>query len=419
MLPAPVKLAAALAPRPRLAKARPERDKTDPEAFRTEGSAMYRKGTDARVSFAELFFDLVFVYAITQVSHYLLYHYSPRGALEATLLFLALWWNWIYATWVLNRLDPEHLAVRGLLFALMALGLYVAMALPDAFGDRAMVFALGVVAMNLARTVFVLVTGWREEMLRRTYQRILIWFGLSAPFWIGGALADGDARLWLWIVALGIEYLAPAVSFRVPGMGGDPTANWPVKGGHMAERCALFVIICLGETLLVSGATFAGMEWTGEGHLAFLSSVAASLAMCWVYFNIGHRRGAHQIETSSDPGRLARLGYTYAHLPIVAGVVLSAVGCDLAIAHPGDAATWGAAASLIGGPALFLAGNLWFKHLSAPVRPVSHLAGLILCAVAFVAAPALTLATMSLTAAAILALVAAWEHRVAPTTAHP
>ena len=98
--------------------------------------------------------------------------------------------------------------------------------------------------------------------------------------------------------------------------------------------------------------------------------------------------------------------------------MLSAVGCELAIAHPGDAATWGAAASLIGGPALFLAGNLWFKHLSAPVRPVSHLAGLVLCAVAFVAAPALSLVTLSLVAAAILAAVAAWEHRIAPKAAH-
>jgi low temperature requirement protein LtrA len=380
---------------------------------------MFRKEADSRVSFAELFFDLVFVYAITQVSHYLLHNYSPRGAVEATLLFLALWWNWIYATWVLNRLDPEHLAVRGLLFVLMALGLYVSMALPEAFGDRALVFALGSVAMNMVRTLFVLVSGWSEPMTRRTYLRILVWIGLSAPFWIGGALAGGDLRLWLWIVALVIEYVAPALSFRVPGMGGDPTTNFPVNGGHMAERCALFVIICLGETLLVSGATFAEMTWTGEGHLAFLTSVAASIAMWWVYFNIGHRRGAHQIETSSDPERLARLGYTYAHLPIVAGVVLSAVACELAIAHPGDAATWGAAASLIGGPALFLAGNMWFKHLSAPVWPVSHLAGLILCAVTFVAAPALSLVTLSLVAAAILAAVAAWEHRIAPTAAHP
>lgn len=380
---------------------------------------MFRKDTDARVSFVELFFDLVFVYAITQLSHHLLYHYSARGAAETTLLFLALWWNWIYATWVLNRLDPEHLAVRGLLFALMALGLYLSMALPDAFGERAMVFALCSVGMNMLRTLFVLASGWRDGMTRRTYLRILIWFGFSAPFWIGGALAEGDARLWLWLVALVIEYIAPALSFPVPGMGGDASTNWPVKGGHMAERCALFVIICLGETLLVSGATFAGTDWTGPGHLAFLSSVAASIAMWWVYFNIGHRRGAHQIETSADPGRLARLGYTYAHLPIVAGVVLSAVGCELAIAHPGDAATWGVAASLIGGPALFLVGNMWFKHFSAPVRPVTHLAGLVLCAVAFVAAPALSLVTLSLVAAAILVTVAAWEHRIAPTAAHP
>lgn len=374
-------------------------------------TSLHRAEGDHRVGFAELFFDLVFVFAVTQVSHHLLHHYDVPGAVQATLLFLAIWWVWIYTTWVLNRLDPERPAVRGLLFAMMAAGLYVSMAIPAAFGERALVFALAFVAMNLGRTLFMLAVCRGDPQLRRTYLLILIWFLASAVFWVAGALVPASLRLAVWGVALGLEYLGPAAGFFVPGIGRDTSADWRVRGGHMAERCGLFVIICLGETLLVSGATFADAAWTTGGHAAFLASVAATVAMWWVYFHIGYHRAAHQIETSDNPGRLARLAFTYAHIPIVAGVVLAAVGAERAIAHPADPGTLAEAAALIGGPALFLAGNAWFKRISGRIVPLSHLVGLGLCAGAALLAPAFGLLGLSLAAAAILALTALWEHR--------
>lgn len=374
-------------------------------------TTLLRAGENHRVGFAELFFDLVFVFAITQISHHLLYHYDLRGALESALLFLAIWWVWIYTTWVINRLDPERGAVRGLLFALMALGLYVSMAIPDAFNDRAAVFALAFVAMNVGRTVFMLAVARGDDpRLQGTYLRILIWFLVAAVPWIAGAFGPDAARLPLWALALAIEYIGPSVGFVVPGMGRDMTSNWAVKGAHMAERCGLFVIICLGETLLVSGATFADMTWTAAGHTAFLASVAGSVAMWWVYFHIGHRRATHQIETSDDPGRLARLAFTYAHIPIVAGIVLSAVGAERAIAHPGDPGSLAEAASAVGGVALFLAGNAWFKRISGRIVPLSHLAGLGLCAALALLSPALPLLALSIAASGVLAVTALWEH---------
>jgi low temperature requirement protein LtrA len=368
------------------------------------------RDADTRVGFAELFFDLVFVFAITQVSHLLLHHYSLAGALETALIFLAIWWVWIYTTWVLNRLDPERIEVRGLLFALMAAGLFLSMTIPQAFGERGLTFALAFIAMQLGRSLFMFAVSKGNALLRGTYLRIVIWFCASAIFWIAGALADPHhGRLQLWVIALAIEYAGPLTGLYVPGLGRDTTTNWTVKGGHIAERCGLFVIICLGETLLVSGATFSGMEWTTPGTVAFLSSLAGAIGLWWVYFHVGFRRGAHQIEHSEDPGRLARLAFTYAHIPIVAGIVLTAVGAERSIAHPADPANLAEAASVLGGVALFLAGNGWFKRISGRNFPLSHLVGLGLCVALLFALPWMNLLALNIASTTILVLVAIWE----------
>lgn len=365
-----------------------------------------------RADFVELFYDLVFVFAITQVSHTLLYHYSFIGAVETALLFLVVWWVWIYTTWVLNLLDPEVFPVRMLLFGMMGAGLFMSMAIPTAFADRGLVFAGAYVAIQLGRSLYMLRVVWAEPMRRHTYYRINGYFLVSAIFWVaGGLVADPGIRLALWIVALGVEYLGPLLSYRVPGFGSDRTRNWSVSGAHMAERCGLFVIICLGETLLVSGATFAKMEWTLVGVLAFLSAASGTAAMWWVYFHIGHRRGAHQIEHAQDTGAIARRSFTYYHIPIVAGIVLAAVGAERAIAHPEDLASLKEGASIIGGLALFLFGNGLFKKASAQWFPLSHLAGLGLCALVFAFGPWMTLLAQNSLAALILVLVAVWENR--------
>lgn len=369
------------------------------------------RGSDERVGFAELFYDLVFVFAITQVSHLLLHHYTLAGAAETLFLLLAVWWVWVYTTWVTNRLDTDTLAVRALLFAMMAAGLFLSMAIPQAFGARGLVFAVAYSAMQIGRSLFVWVSASGDAPLRRTYMRILLWFLASALFWIGGGLAHHETRLVLWGIALALDYLGPMAGFFVPGMGRDVSTNWAVRGGHMAERYGLFVIICLGETLLVSGATFAEVEWSAAPTLAFLGAVAGTIGMWWVYFHIGHRRGTHQIEHSADPGRLARLAFTYLHFPIVAGVVLSAVGSELAIAHPDGHAHWPEVAALVGGVALFLGGNGLFKWVSAPNFPLSHMVGLGLCALLAAVSPWLLLWQVNALAAAVLAVVAVWESR--------
>lgn len=372
-----------------------------------------------RVGYGELFYDLVFVFAITQVSHYLLYHYTPLGAVQTGLLFLAVWWVWIYTTWVLNWLDPETFPVRMLLFGMMGAGLFLSMAVPEAFAERGLIFALAYVIMQLGRTLYMLRIVWPQQIRRQTYFRITSYFVLSAIFWVLGAMVhEPDTRLMLWAIALGIEFLGPVVSYRVPGFGADASTNWQISGAHMAERCGLFVIICLGETLLVSGATFAEMDWTGPGLLAFLSSVLGTGGMWWVYFHIGHRRGAHQIEHAENSGAIARRSFTYYHIPIVAGIVLAAVGAERAIAHPEHLASLAEGASIVGGLILFLFGNGIFKGASANNFPLSHWIGLGLSVLLLATGPWMTLLAQNALAALILIVVAVWEQKSLSGSAH-
>lgn len=363
-----------------------------------------------RVAFVELFYDLVFVFAITQLSHVLLHHFTPLGAVETLLLLLAVWWVWIFTTWALNWLDPEAFPVRVMLYASMLLGLFMSMSIPEAFGGRGLAFALAFAAMQVGRSLFtVWVLKRAAPESARNFQRISAWMAASGVLWIAGGLAAPEARLYIWIVALAIEYLGPVFAFRTPGLGRSETIEWNVIGGHIAERCGLFVIICLGETLLVSGATFAEVPWTATNLAGFLADFVSSVAMWWVYFNIGHERAAHLIEHHADPGRVARLAFTYAHIPIIAGIVLSAVASELIIAEPGHHVTAGQAAAIVGGPALFLAGNAWFKAVTGRFVPLSHLAGLGLLAATAALSPALTLLGQGALAAAVLVVVALWE----------
>jgi low temperature requirement protein LtrA len=173
-----------------------------------------------RVTYAELFFDLVFVFAVTQISHTLLGRFTPLGVLQTTLLFLAVWWVWVYTSWVTNWLDPERTPVRILLFLLMLGGLVLSTSIPKAFESRGLWFAIAYAAMQVGRTAFLLASiPPSQPSLQRNALRMLAWLSASAVFWIAGGIAEGQSRLVLWGVALGIEYLSPAARFWIPKYG--------------------------------------------------------------------------------------------------------------------------------------------------------------------------------------------------------
>ena len=364
----------------------------------------------SRVTYAELLFDLVFVFAVTQVSHTLLANFTPLGALQTTMLLLSVWWVWVYTCWITNWLNPELTPVRLLLFVLMLGGLVLSTSIPMAFTSRGLWFALAYAAMQVGRTLFWLVSTPRERAsARMNAVRILVWLSTSAIFWIAGGFAQGYARLVLWALALGIEYISPAVRFWIPKYGASSVADWYVEGGHMAERCAGFIIIALGESIVVTGATFADLNWTREVVVAFLSSFVASLAMWWIYFDKGARAGSELISNSSQPGRLARLAYTYLHLPIVAGIILSAVADDLVLWHPLGQPDARTVLSAVGGPLLFLIGTSLFKHTVRGFLQLSHGVGIIALVGLTYFARDLSPLALSILTTLVLIVVAAWE----------
>ena len=375
-----------------------------------------------RVTFVELFFDLVFVFAITQLSHLLLQNLSIWGAAQTLLLLLGVWWVWIYTSWATNWADPDTVPVRMMMLTLMIAGLILSVSLPEAFESRGLSFACAYVFMQVARSLFMM---WalkpHSTANYRNFQRITIWFCLAAVLWLAGAFLDGGQRFIAWAAALAIEFVSPALSFWVPGLGRSATADWNIEGGHMAERSGLFIIICLGESILVTGATFAQLPYASATIAAFTVAFIGSVAMWWLYFDIGAGRATHLIEKSSDPGRIARTAYTYVPIVIVAGIVVSAVADELILAHPLGHTEAAAAMAIIGGPALFILGNLLFKYVTSGWPPLSHMAGLGLFGVLALGALHISPLVLATCAAAILVIVAVWERislRHTRATAH-
>jgi low temperature requirement protein LtrA len=177
----------------------------------------------------------------------------------------------------------------------------------------------------------------------------------------------------------------------------------------MAERCALFIIIALGESVVVTGATFAEIAWTATTLCAFAVALLGSIAMWWIYFHIGVHLGSKTISHSDDPGRLARLAYTYLHLPIVAGIVIAAVGDELLLAHPDGHADLKAVLNMIGGPLLFLIGTILFKHSIRHRWQLSHIIGIATLLALAPFAQLLSPLLLSATTTAIMLVVGAWE----------
>jgi len=345
-----------------------------------------RRGGHAQVANIELFFDLVYVFAITQIALFMRSHADAIGLVQAALLFAAVWWAWIYTAWGTNWANPDTVPVRLMLVAAMLASLIMAVVLPHAFDSRsaALVFAAAYCALQVGRSGFIVIAMLHDSPSgARNMARVTAWFGYALPLWLGGALAGpGAAQVAAWAAALAIEYTGPFALFRTPWLGRSSGADWDISGSHMAERASLFVLIALGEGIVVTGTAFAGAAGDRAAVLALLACFANSALLWWIYFDLGAERGARHIAQSDNVGRIARNAYTYLHMPIVGGVVATAVADAGLMAAPGAAAT----PALIGAGGLgmiaYLAALALFKRASSPRGnpPLSHLVGLALLA---------------------------------------
>jgi low temperature requirement protein LtrA len=312
---------------------------------------------EQRATFFELFFDLVYVFAVTQLSHHLLENLTWAGAAEAALMLVAVYWAWNYTTWMANWFDPETVPVRLILTYVMLGSLLMAVAIPGAFGDRSVLFAASYAALQIGRNAFVVAVTPRGAF-NQNFRQILLWSVVSAPLWIAGGLAGGALRWPLWLAALGLDLAAPLARYWVPGAGPTPMSQWEVDGRHFAERFQLFVIIALGENVVLAGVTASDTGLGGAVVVALGVALVASTALWWLYFGQLAGSTARLISRSGtdESGQIGRDVYTYLHLPIVAGIVLAAVGLELVIAHPDHDLHLAGAVVTLGGPALYLLG---------------------------------------------------------------
>lgn len=388
------------------------------EATTTASSASHhpllrhRDGHHARVTYEELFFDLVYVFAVTQLSHGLLHHLTAFGVVETLILWFAVWLGWQYTCWVTNWFDPETPRIRGMLFVTMLFGLGMAASIPQAFGDRGLVFAGAYVAMQVGRTAFIALQLPAGHPLAPNYRRMLGWVSISAVFWIAGAFAQHETRALFWLIAVLCEYISPMFGFALPGMGCSHTREWTIEGGHLAERCQLFVIVALGETVLASGATLGdAASWNVPVVLALLATFIGTLAMWWLYFGTSSKDATAAITRSDDPGRIGAY-FHYVHAILIAGVIASAVGSDLVLAHPHAHPTTAQIAVLLAGPAIYLLGSAIYKRVVYGALPVSHLAGVLMLLALVPTALVADMLVMGWLTTVVVLVVSFWEGRL-------
>jgi low temperature requirement protein LtrA len=317
----------------------------------------------------ELFFDLVYVFAVTQLSHQILDDLSVAGVARAAFLLLVVWWAWIYTTWMANWFDPASAAVRAVLTAVMLASLLMAAALPGALAGDGMLFAVSYVALQAGRNAAAALLLPRGHPLRDVFERLVVWSAVSGVLWLAGGVVESEQRLALWLPALALELAAPVAGYWRPGRGRAATSEYDVEGGHFAERCQLFTIIALGESIVVTGATASAAGLNSTVVLCLITAFAGTAALSLLYFGATAELGRAAMTRSEDPGRLARDAYTYLHLPIIAGIIAVAVGNDLLIAHPREPLDGAGLAMMLGGPALYLLGeSLFRRRMSGPAN---------------------------------------------------
>jgi low temperature requirement protein LtrA len=375
----------------------------------------FREETDEeqRATWLELFFDLVYVFAITQLSHTVLADHTPRGLARGAFLLLVVWWAWIYTTWMANWFDPDAVPVRLVLIGVMLASLLMAIALPRAFAGDGLLFATAYVVLQVGRNAFNVIVSGRGSAYDQSFRRFLAWSILSAPFWIAGGLASGETRVVFWIVALTLDYAAPLMRYWTPGLGGSDLEEWTIEGSHFAERFQLFVIIALGESIVVTGATASAAGVDRATVVALTVCFLGSAALWWLYFDrvAGFAQARLADAGDAESGLLGRDAYTYLHIPIIAGIVLGAVGDELVIAHPGADASLFAAFAIAGGPAVYLLGHLLFRARMARSTSRPRIAAVIVLAVLVVAGTALPLLALAGLVVVVLAVLVAIETR--------
>ncbi|MEU4480064.1 low temperature requirement protein A [Micromonospora sp. NPDC023966] len=347
------------------------------------GAELLRRGGGPyRATFLELFLDVVFVFAFTRVSQRLITDVATGGdrlplELAQTLfLLLALWMVWSLTAWATSHYDPEQPPIQAVMVGSMFGSLVMAVSVPDAYGPHGLSFAAGYVSIQLGRSIYLTV-ALRRHVQRHLSARILVWSAVSAVPWLVGGLLGEDVRLLCWGIALLIDYLGLITGWPAPRLGRATATAWTVTGEHLAERYQQFTIIALGEMIFVAGVGFSGTHFSLPRWIAFVDAFATTVLLWRIYF---HRAGSVLAEAVAEARQPARLGRsaTWTHLTMIAGIVTTAVGYEVAITEPAGHADVVRVAAIVGGPALFVVGRARFEYEVFGRVSRSRLVGLLL-----------------------------------------
>jgi low temperature requirement protein LtrA len=294
-------------------------------------------------------------------------------------------------------------------------------ALPRAFAGTGLLSAGIVVGgayavQQVGRSTFMVVAlrgpaqDANPQVLRQNYQRILSWCLVSGTLAIGGGLAGGRGRAVLWVLAVVTDLTGGLVGFRTPWLGRSQSSEWTIEGGHFAERCQAFILIALGESIVIIGTTISGMRHVGSSAVAaFVVAFAGSVAFWWLYFDRSAQASTELIASSDDPGALARTAYHFIHPVMIAGIIVAAAGDGKILSSPSSHASAASAWMILGGPGLFVAGHAAFKYVIWRHVSWSRLGGIAALALLAAAAGALPEIALAACAAAVVAIIAAMD----------
>jgi low temperature requirement protein LtrA len=357
---------------------------------------------EERVTPLELFFDLVFVLALTQCTALIAATPTWEGLVRALFVLAVLWWSWGGYAWLTSVVDPEEGAVRIAIFAAIAAFLVAALAVPDAFGDDALVFACAYGIVRIAHIWLFTIASRDDPGLRRSVTGLAGSTAIGVALLVAASFTDGATQGALWAIAIAFDVGVPLLFFA---------EGWRLMPSHFAERYGLIVIIALGESIVAIGLGANELLDAGVTAAAVLG-VAVAAAFWWLYFDVIVWLGEQRLSQTS-PGKeqneLARDSYSIIHFPIVAGIVLASFGLKKTLEHVGDPLDSVPAAALVGGVAVYLLGHVAFRwrqvHTLSRQRAVAALAAVLLYPVALSAPALVTLAFVLL----LLCLLIAYE----------
>jgi low temperature requirement protein LtrA len=361
-------------------------------------SAVMREGE--RVTPLELFFDLMFVVALTQCTELMVENVSWEGVGQALIVLALLWWTWTGYAWLTSVVDPEEGFVRLAMLAAMAALLICALSAPGAFGDDALEFALAYSAVRAAHIALFAIAGRDDPMLQRSVGALAASTAPSVVLLVAGALTGGTGQAVLWALALVVDLGGPYF-FRSEG--------WRLAPGHFAERHGLVIIIALGESI-VALAIGADVGLTFTVGLTAVLGVVLAFELWWTYFDvvaIANVRRLVRAPLGREQNELARDVYSYLHFPLVAGIVLVAFGLHEALLHPSDPLKTVPAFGLLGGAAVYLLGHVAVRLRGAHTLNRQRLVlGVVLVALVPLAAEVAALVAIGFVVVVLAAMIA-------------